>query len=218
MSARWLPGWMPPVCRRALGGPLPENGEDPTAVIDALVAGADPGLVASAGPRHFGFVIGGALPAALAADWVVSAWDQCAAFHSLSPAAAAIEEVDVRVDARPAGSAADRQRRVCHRWAGRQHHMFGRRPPRGTREGRLGCRRRRTLRCTAGTHHLRRARPRHHLHRPASAWTRRRHAHPYRRRRPGTDESRGASGCAGRRGRTDDRLRPGRQRRHRRIR
>lgn len=77
----------------ALGGPLPERGEDPDTVIDALVAGADPGLVASAGPRHFGFVIGGALPAALAADWLVSAWDQCAAFHSLSPAAAALEEV-----------------------------------------------------------------------------------------------------------------------------
>ena len=79
--------------RTALGGPLPEHGEAPTAVIDALVAGADPGLVASAGPRHFGFVIGGALPAALAADWLVSAWDQNAAFHSLSPAAAAIEEI-----------------------------------------------------------------------------------------------------------------------------
>jgi glutamate/tyrosine decarboxylase-like PLP-dependent enzyme len=79
--------------RDFLGGPLPERGEDPAAVIDALVAGADPGLVASSGPRHFGFVIGGALPAALAADWVVSAWDQCAAFHALSPAAAAIEEI-----------------------------------------------------------------------------------------------------------------------------
>jgi glutamate/tyrosine decarboxylase-like PLP-dependent enzyme len=79
--------------RDVLGGALPEHGEDPEAVIDALAAGADPGIVASAGPRHFGFVIGGALPAALAADWLVSAWDQCAAFHSLSPAAAAIEEV-----------------------------------------------------------------------------------------------------------------------------
>ncbi|MDV3126379.1 aminotransferase class V-fold PLP-dependent enzyme [Mycobacterium sp. 21AC1] len=79
--------------RDVLGGPVPEHGQDPTAVIDALANGAEPGLVASAGPRHFGFVIGGALPAALAADWLVSAWDQCAAFHSLSPAAAAIEEI-----------------------------------------------------------------------------------------------------------------------------
>jgi glutamate/tyrosine decarboxylase-like PLP-dependent enzyme len=79
--------------REVLGGPMPEVGESPEAVIDAMAEGADPGLVASAGPRHFGFVIGGALPAALAADWLVSAWDQCAAFHSLSPAAAAIEEI-----------------------------------------------------------------------------------------------------------------------------
>jgi glutamate/tyrosine decarboxylase-like PLP-dependent enzyme len=79
--------------RQVLGGPLPDEGEDAEAVIEALALGADPGIVASAGPRHFGFVIGGALPAALAADWLVSAWDQCAAFHSLSPAAAAIEEI-----------------------------------------------------------------------------------------------------------------------------
>jgi glutamate/tyrosine decarboxylase-like PLP-dependent enzyme len=79
--------------RDALGDSLPEHGEDPRAVIDALAVGAEPGLVASAGPRHFGFVIGGALPAALAADWLVSAWDQNAAYHSLSPAAAAVEEI-----------------------------------------------------------------------------------------------------------------------------
>ena len=79
--------------RDALGGPLPEHGEDPATVVDALATGAEPGLVGTAGPRHFGFVIGGALPAALAADWLVSAWDQNAAFHSLSPAAAAIEEI-----------------------------------------------------------------------------------------------------------------------------
>src|ERR1700754_5105418 len=79
--------------RSVLGGPLPDRGENPATVIDALATGADPGLVATAGPRHFGFVIGGALPAALAADWLVSAWDQNAAFHALSPAAAAIEEI-----------------------------------------------------------------------------------------------------------------------------
>ena len=79
--------------RGRLGGPLPEEGEEPAAVIDALADGADPGIVASAGPRYFGFVIGGALPAALAADWLVSTWDQNAAFHALSPAAAAIEEI-----------------------------------------------------------------------------------------------------------------------------
>ena len=97
--------------RTRLGGALSERGEDPATVIDALAEGADPGIVASAGPRHYGFVIGGALPAALAADWLVSAWDQCAAFHSLSPAAAAIEEI-AAVGARPDGPAGERQRGV----------------------------------------------------------------------------------------------------------
>ncbi len=71
--------------------PLPEEGEEPAAVIDALAAAAEPGLVASAGPRYFGFVTGGALPAALAADWLTSAWDQNAALHVMSPAAAVAE-------------------------------------------------------------------------------------------------------------------------------
>ena len=114
--------------RSALGGPLPERGEDPAAVIEALAAGAEPGLVATAGPRHFGFVIGGALPAALAADWLVSTWDQNAAFHSLSPAAAAIEEISVGVDARIARTAGKRERRLRHRRPGRQHDVPGRRP------------------------------------------------------------------------------------------
>jgi glutamate/tyrosine decarboxylase-like PLP-dependent enzyme len=74
-----------------LRGALPERGEEPRAVVEALVAAAGPGLVASAGPRYFGFVTGGALPAAVGADWLTSAWDQNAGLYSMSPAAAAAE-------------------------------------------------------------------------------------------------------------------------------
>ena len=76
-----------------LGGPVPERGMDATVVVEELALSVDPGLVASAGPRYFGFVIGGALPAAAATDWLATAWGQNAALHALSPAAAAAEEV-----------------------------------------------------------------------------------------------------------------------------
>lgn len=79
--------------RAWLGGPLPEGPGDPAEVLDRLQQGAEPGLVASPGPRYFGFVIGGSLPVALAADWLVSAWDQDPAMHVMSPAVAVIEEV-----------------------------------------------------------------------------------------------------------------------------
>ena len=75
-----------------LRGPLPEHGEDPVAVVEALAAAAEPGLVASSGPRYFGFVTGGALPAAVGADWLTSAWDQNTCLHVMSPAAATAEE------------------------------------------------------------------------------------------------------------------------------
>jgi glutamate/tyrosine decarboxylase-like PLP-dependent enzyme len=73
--------------------PLPQGPEEPWTVIERLAREVDPGLVASAGPRYFGFVIGGTLPAALAADWLTAAWDQNGAVHSSSPAAAAAEQV-----------------------------------------------------------------------------------------------------------------------------
>src|SRR3954453_922373 len=75
----------------ALDEPLPEHGDDPVAVIEKLSAGVAPAPVASPGPRYFGFVTGGALPAALAADWLVSAWDQNSFSRVSSPAAAAVE-------------------------------------------------------------------------------------------------------------------------------
>ncbi len=79
--------------RAALGGPLPDEGANPARVIDDLARAADRGLVASAGPRYFGFVIGGSHPAALAADWLTSTWDQNAGLYVSSPAAAVVEEV-----------------------------------------------------------------------------------------------------------------------------
>jgi glutamate/tyrosine decarboxylase-like PLP-dependent enzyme len=80
----------------ALDEPLPERGEDPVAVIERLVAVAGPATVANPGPRYFGFVTGGALPAALGADWLTSAWDQNAFSRVSSPAAAAIEAIAER--------------------------------------------------------------------------------------------------------------------------
>jgi glutamate/tyrosine decarboxylase-like PLP-dependent enzyme len=79
--------------RAALGGRLGEEGMAPERVLADLAAGAGPGLVASPGPRYFGFVTGGALPVSLGADWLVGAWDQMAGLYASSPAVAVIEEV-----------------------------------------------------------------------------------------------------------------------------
>jgi glutamate/tyrosine decarboxylase-like PLP-dependent enzyme len=78
--------------RAAFRKPLPEQGRPADEVLDDLVAAASGGLVATAGPRFFGFVIGGALPAATAADVLAAGWDQCAFNAVLSPAATAAEE------------------------------------------------------------------------------------------------------------------------------
>jgi glutamate/tyrosine decarboxylase-like PLP-dependent enzyme len=79
--------------REALGGPLPEHGGDPNQVIAELVEAAEPGLMAMPAGRFFGFVIGGAVPASLAADWLTSTWDQNAALIGPTPSAGVVEEV-----------------------------------------------------------------------------------------------------------------------------
>lgn len=79
--------------RRRIDVSFTEGGLPPEQVIDELVGAVDGGIVGSAGPRFFGFVIGGSLPAALAADWLTSAWDQNAGLYACGPAAAVVEEV-----------------------------------------------------------------------------------------------------------------------------
>jgi glutamate/tyrosine decarboxylase-like PLP-dependent enzyme len=81
------------VLREALGRRLPDAPQDPRTVLDELVEAAEPGLMASQSPRFFGFVFGGSLPAALAADWVASAWDQNACLYTAAPAASIAEQV-----------------------------------------------------------------------------------------------------------------------------
>ncbi|HET7350132.1 MAG TPA: aminotransferase class V-fold PLP-dependent enzyme [Marmoricola sp.] len=77
----------------ALGRTLPEEPTPADEVVDLLAAACEPGLVAMPSGRFFGFVIGGSQPAALAADWLVSSWDQNSALRQLTPAVAAAEEV-----------------------------------------------------------------------------------------------------------------------------
>jgi glutamate/tyrosine decarboxylase-like PLP-dependent enzyme len=82
--------------RAALAVPLSDEGEDPTSVVESLAAGVEPGLIASAGPRYFGFVIGGSYPVGVAAEWLTAAWDQNAGLYATSPASAVAEEVAAR--------------------------------------------------------------------------------------------------------------------------
>ena len=78
-------GWSVSVeeLRSRLGGPLPEAPSDPRDVIVRLADAVEPGLVGSPGGRYFGFVIGGAGPATIAADWLTSVWDQNAGLYAV---------------------------------------------------------------------------------------------------------------------------------------
>ena len=73
--------------------PFPEQGADPSAIVATLDKFGAPATIASTGRRYFGFVIGGSLPAALAASWIVSAWDQNGCMRVMSPVASELEEI-----------------------------------------------------------------------------------------------------------------------------
>ena len=75
---------------------LPGEPSTPPQVIEELQHACDPGLTAMPSGRFFGFVIGGTHPAALAADWLVSAWDQNAGMRLVTPATSAVEELAAR--------------------------------------------------------------------------------------------------------------------------
>ncbi|MDX6243521.1 MAG: hypothetical protein QOE76_1244 [Frankiales bacterium] len=75
-----------------VGGALPERGTAPEEVVDLMATAAEPGLMAIGSGRFYGWVMGGTLPAALAADWLVSAWDQNAGMRLATPAISALEE------------------------------------------------------------------------------------------------------------------------------
>ena len=76
-----------------LGTALPARGSGPLEVIDRLAAAVEPGLMANASGRFYGWVMGSALPAAMAADWLVAAWDQNAGMRGATPGVVAVEEV-----------------------------------------------------------------------------------------------------------------------------
>jgi glutamate/tyrosine decarboxylase-like PLP-dependent enzyme len=80
----------------AFDQPLPEDRADPESVLRLLDEIGSPATMAMAGPRFFGFVIGGALPVALAANWLATAWDQNSALYKVTPATAALEQIALR--------------------------------------------------------------------------------------------------------------------------
>ena len=76
-----------------LGRDLPGDGEPVTEVIERLAEGAEPGMLAIGSPRFYGWVMGGTQPVALAADWLVSTWDQNTALRTVTPGSVAVEEI-----------------------------------------------------------------------------------------------------------------------------
>lgn len=82
-----------PELRGRFSSPLPESGCNSREVVETIAREAEPGVLRTTSGRFFGWVIGGSHPAALAADWMVTAWDQNAALYACGPAVSVIEEI-----------------------------------------------------------------------------------------------------------------------------
>ncbi len=80
----------------SLDEPLPGNSTQPEDVLRMLDEICSPATMATAGPRFFGFVIGGSLPVTLAANWLAGAWDQNAALYNVTPSTAILEQIALR--------------------------------------------------------------------------------------------------------------------------
>ena len=133
-----------------LGGELPDAPSDPERVLAMLDDIGSPATVINAGGRYFGFVNGGALPAALAANWLAAAWDQNAGLSVCSPIAAALENIAIEWIGDALGLPSERRRQPGDRRLDGELLRAGGCAPRAACAPRLGCRERRIVRRAAG--------------------------------------------------------------------
>ena len=194
--------------------PLPDGPDDPERVIALLDEAGSPATMATAGPRFFGFVIGGSHPVAVAADWLATAWDQNAGAFTASPVAATLEQVAQRWLVELFGLPSTTVAGFVTGGDDGQPHGARRGAPRRAGAGRVGRRRAGTRRGAAGHRDRRRRGAPVAAQGPRPARTRAGARRPRAGGRPGPDARRRAAGDL----RADDRLHAGRQREHRRVR
>ena len=199
----------------ALGGPLPDEGGEDVDVVSELIAAGEPGVVGTQTGRYFGFVIGSALPASVAADWLATAWDQNGFSVVVSPAAAAVEAVAAGVARRAARTAGWNRQRLRHRRPGCEHDRARRCETARPGAGGLGRRAGRAARGAADPRACRRRASRHDRPFASAAGPRHWCARARRGGRTGANACGRAARGAGWLGRPGDRLRPGREREHR---